>query len=118
MSSLQICLSGDAAFKEIQMFKRKCCATMNNTHDAAYAAGCVSSGCGGSKIARTFDFQGQDAIISTTTNYPNNYVESTDIAEEFNYSESKSTDDQSCLAMFVPPKATDIIEESNWGNDA
>ena len=30
----------------------------------------------------------------------------------------KSTDDQSCLAMFVPPKATDIIEESNWGNDA
>jgi len=98
---------------------------MNNTHDAAYAVGCVSSGCGESKIARTFDFQGQDAIVSTTTNYPNNYVESTDNAEEFNYSEStnypmidKSTDDQSCLAMFVPPKATDIIEESNWGNDA
>ncbi len=80
---------------------------------------------GGSKIARTFDFRGQDAIISTTTNYPNNYVESADNAEEFNYSEStnypmidKSTDDQSCLAMFVPPKATDMIEESNWGNDA
>ena len=83
---------------------------MNNTHDAAYAVGCVSSGCGGSKIARTFDFRGLDAIVSTTTNYPNNYVESTDNAEEFNYSESTnypmidaSTDDQSGLAMFVPP---------------
>ncbi len=78
---------------------------MNNTHDAAYAIGCVSSGCGKSKIARTFDFQGQDATLSTTTNYPNNYVESTDNAKEFNYSEStnyhmidESTDDQSCLA--------------------
>ena len=98
---------------------------MNNTHDAAYAIGCVSSGCGESKIARTFDFRSQDAIVSTTTNYPNNYVKSTDNAKEFNYSEStkysmidESTDDQSCLAMFVPPKATDIIEESNWGNDA
>ena len=98
---------------------------MNNTYDAAYAAGCVSSSCGGSKIACTFDFQGQGAIVSTTTNYPNNYVESTDNAEEFNYSEStnypmidESTDDQSCLAMFVLPKATDIIEELNWGNDA
>ncbi len=94
---------------------------MNNTHDAAYAVGCVSSGCGGSKIARTFDLQGQDAIISTTTNYPNNYVELTDNAKEFNYSEStnypmidESTDDHSCLAMFVPPNATDIIQESNW----
>ena len=84
---------------------------MNNTHNAAYAIGCVSSGCGGSKIARTFDFRGQDAIVSTTTNYPNNYVESTDNAEEFIYSEStnypmidESTDDQSCLAMFVPQK--------------
>ncbi len=90
---------------------------MNNTHDAAYAVGCVSSGCGGSKIARIFDFRGLDTIVSTTTNYPNNYVESTDNAEEFNYSEA-STDDQSSLALFVPPKATDIIEESNWGNDA
>ncbi len=98
---------------------------MNNTHNAAYAVGCVSSGCGESKIACTFDFQGQDAIVSTTTNNPNNYMESTDNAKEFNYSEStnypmidESTDDQSCLAMFVPPNATDIIEESNWGNDA
>ncbi len=98
---------------------------MNNTHDAAYAVGCVSSGCGGSTIAHTFDIQGLDAIISTTTNYPNNYVESADNAEEFTYSEStnypmidESADDQSCLAMFVPPQATDIIEESNWGNDA
>ncbi len=90
---------------------------MNNTHDAACAVGCVSSGCGGSKIARTFDFRGLDAIVSTTTNYPNNYVESTDNAKEFNYSES-STDDQSCLALLVPPKATDIIEELKWGNDA
>jgi hypothetical protein len=55
---------------------------MNNTHDATYAVGCVSSGCGESKIARTFDFRGQDAIVSTTTNYPNNYVESTDNAED------------------------------------
>ncbi len=61
---------------------------MNNTHDAAYAVGCVSSGCGGSKIARTFDFWGLDAIVSTTTNYPNNYVEFTDNTEEFNYSDS------------------------------
>ncbi len=65
-----VCLSCDAAFKQIRMFKRKCCATMNNTHDAAYAVGCVSSGCGGSKIACTFDFQGLDAIVSTTTNIP------------------------------------------------
>ncbi len=98
---------------------------MNNTHDAAYAIGCVSSSCGGSKIAHTFDFQGLDASVSTTTNYPNNYVELTDNAKELNYSEftnhpmiDESTDDQSCLAMFVPPNATDIIEESNWGNDA
>ncbi len=84
---------------------------MINTHDAAYAVGCVSSGCGESKIARTFDLRDQDATISTTTNYPNNYEESTDNAEEFNYSEStnypmidESTDDQSCLAMFVPQK--------------
>jgi hypothetical protein len=73
---------------------------------------------GGSTIARTFDIRGLDAIVSTTTNY----VESADNAKEFNYSEStnypmidESTDDQSCLAMFVPPKATDIIEELNWG---
>ncbi len=91
---------------------------MNNTHNAAYAIGCVSSGCRESKTACTFDFRGQDAIVSTTTNYPNNYVESTDNAKEFKYSEStnypmidESTDDQSCLVMFVPPKATDIIEE-------
>ncbi len=78
-----VCLSCDAAFKEIWMFKRKCCATMNNTHDVAYAVGSVSSSCGESKIALTFDFRGQDAIVSTTTNYPSNYVESTDNAKNF-----------------------------------
>ncbi len=81
-----VCLGCDAAFEEIWMFKRKCCATMDNTHNAAYAVGCVSSSCGGSKIARTFDFRGLDASISTTTNYPSNYVESTDNAKELNYS--------------------------------
>ncbi len=84
---------------------------MNNTHNAAYAVGCVSSGCGESKIARTFDFQGLDAIVSTTTNYPNNYVESTDNTKEFNYSDSTnypmidaSTDDSPVLRCLYPQK--------------
>ncbi len=64
---------------------------------------------GGVKLHAPLTSEAKTQSSQPPTTYPNNYVESTDNAEEFNYSEysnypmiDESTDDQSCLAMFVP----------------